>query len=48
MTTDLGTYALLVIQYSDEQLAKTYGSYPLILQKAEAVRDVLISLGYVF
>ena len=48
MTTDLGTYALLVIQYSDEQLLKTYASYPLILQKAKAVREVLLTLGYVF
>jgi hypothetical protein len=30
------------------QLAKTYGSYPIILQKAMAVRKILISLGYVF
>jgi hypothetical protein len=48
MTTDLSSFALLAIQYTDEQLAKTYGSYPIILQKAMAVRKILISLGYVF
>lgn len=48
MTTDLSSFALLAIQYTDEQLAKTYGSYPIILQKARAVRKILISLGYVF
>ena len=48
MTTDLSTYALLVIQYTDEQLASQYANYPLVLQKAAIVRRVLISLGYVF
>ncbi|MBQ6965521.1 MAG: hypothetical protein IJP82_07530 [Bacteroidaceae bacterium] len=47
-TTDLYSYALLAIQYDDEQLEKTYGDYPIILQKATIVRTVLIELGYVF
>jgi hypothetical protein len=48
MTTDLSVYALLVIQYTDEQLATQYGSYPIILEKAAVVRRVLKELGYVF
>jgi len=48
MSTDLNSYALMVIQYTDEQLAAQYASYPLVLQKAAIVRQVLISLGYVF
>jgi len=48
MTTDLSTYALMVIQYSDEELAAMYANYPIILKKASVVRMVLIELGYVF
>lgn len=47
-TVDLSSYALLVVQYDENQLATMYGSYPLILQKAAIVRSVLIDLGYVF
>jgi hypothetical protein len=48
MATDLGIYALLVIQYTDEQLTQQYGSYPIILDKATVVRRILTELGYVF
>lgn len=48
MTTDLSVYALLVIQYDDEQIAKQYGSYPIILEKAAIVRRILKELGYIF
>ena len=48
MTNDLNTYATLVVQNTEEQLAKTYAAYPLVLQKAAVVRQVLIGLGYVF
>ena len=48
MTTDLGVYALLVIQNTDEQLAARYGSYPIILEKAAVVRRVMTDLGFVF
>ena len=48
MSTDLGSYALLVIQKTDEELQATYGSYPIILEKAAVVRQVIVELGYVF
>ena len=48
MNTDLGVYALLVIQYTDEQLAKQYSSYPIILEKTAVVRRIMKELGYVF
>lgn len=48
MSTDLSSYALLVIQYSDAELATKYAAYPIVLQKAAIVRKVLTDLGYVF
>ena len=47
-TTDLGSYALLVIQYDADQIAQRYASYPLIQQKAALAREALVQLGYVF
>lgn len=47
-TTDLYSYSQLVIQNTEEQLAKTYANYPIVLQKAAVVRKVLTELGYVF
>ena len=48
MSTDLGVYALQVIQYTDEQLQQQYGNYPVIIEKAAVVRRVMTELGYVF
>ena len=48
MSTDLSVYALMVIQYTDEQLQQQYGDYPIILEKAAVVRRVMQELGYVF
>ncbi len=45
-TQDLNSYALLAIQYTDEQLQQQYANYPLVLQKAAIVRAVLVELGY--
>ena len=46
-TTDLNSYALLVIQNSEEQLNQRFANYPIVLQKASVVREVLTQLGYV-
>lgn len=48
MTTDLSTYALMAIQYTEEELAARYANYPIVQKKAAIVRKVLIELGYVF
>ena len=46
MSTDLNSFAVLAVQYTDEQLQQMYASYPIILRKAAVVRRVLEELGY--
>lgn len=46
--TDLTSYTLLVLQYTDAQIVSMYGSYDIIINKATEMRTVLEQLGYVF
>lgn len=47
-TIDLNAYTLQAIQYSDEQLEKSYGDYDIVMNKFKVVKAVLTSLGYIF
>lgn len=45
---DLQAYSLVVISYTDERIEKTYGQYPLVMNKIRIMKEVLTKLGYVF
>lgn len=47
-SADLNAYATLIISYTDEQIERMYGNYPLIISKAKMFRADLESLGYVY
>lgn len=38
----------MVMDYSPEEVEEMYGDYPMIIQKYNAVRNGIMSLGYVF
>lgn len=47
-TDDINAYASLIISYTDAQIEKAYGNYPLIISKAKMFRADLKKLGYIY
>ena len=48
LSDDINAYASLIINYTDEQIEKTYGDYPLIISKAKMFRADLEKIGYIY
>lgn len=44
--TDLRYFARLLVSYTPEQLKKSYGAYPIVMQKLEILRQTLEELGF--
>ncbi|MBR1427631.1 MAG: hypothetical protein IJ582_01205 [Prevotella sp.] len=45
---DIAAYASNVVQYSEEEIERKYGNYPLVMEKHQIMRRILQSLGYIF
>jgi len=45
---DINAYTSLIINYTDAQIEKTYGDYPLVISKAKMFRADLEKLGYIY
>jgi len=45
---DLADFTKLVFNSTEEEVKTKYADYPIVIQRYEAMRNVLLSLGYVF